>query len=82
MLLFLNKNILKVKNIYGDLFMDDFLHCGRLKLLFEDTDLYGRVFSESRSKTAEHNIYERSKLYLDSENEKFQKEAKTGENQS
>ncbi len=62
--------------------MSDIFSFSRGKILLEDTDLYGKFFSQARSKTAEHNIYVRSKNYFDSENEKTQKWAETGENQS
>ena len=48
--------------------------------MFEDADLYGRAFPEARSKTTEHNIYERSKIYLDDVTEKTQKLKKIEEN--
>lgn len=60
--------------------MYDIFSHGRGRVLFEDTDLYGRAFPEARSKTTEHNIYERSKIYLDDETEKTQKLKKIEEN--
>ena len=62
--------------------MSDVFSFGRGRLFFDETDLYGRIFSQSRSKTAEHNIYLRSKNYLDFKNEKTQKKAETEENKS
>ena len=60
--------------------MCDIFSCGRGRILREDTDLYSRAFSQARSKTAEHNIYERSKNSLADENEKTQNLKKTEEN--
>ncbi len=62
--------------------MSDIFSFNRGRVLLEDTDFYGKVFSEARSKTAEHNIYERSKNCLDSENEKTQKKTESEENES
>lgn len=60
--------------------MSDVFSFGRGRLFFEEFDLYAKIFSQARSKTAEHNIYVRSKNYLDSENEKTQKKAEKEEN--
>ncbi len=60
--------------------MNDFFSDGRGKALFEEPDLYGSFFFGARSKTAEHNIYERSKTGLAEKNEKNQKLKKTDGN--
>lgn len=62
--------------------MNDFFTFTRGRILFDAEDIYGIFFSEARSKTAEHNIYERSKLNPGSENKNSQKSTKTSENQS
>ncbi len=60
--------------------MNDIFTFTRGKILLDTEDIYGRVFSEARSKTSEHNIYERAGKSLGSENGKTQKSTKTNEN--
>lgn len=58
---------------------DGFMH-PRGKILFDGEDVCGKIFSSQRSKTAEHNVYERSKSYSSEEKENPQKSKKTEEN--
>ncbi len=60
--------------------MNDIFTFSRGKILISTDDVYGRVFSEARSKTTEHNIYERVGKNLVSKNEKSQKSTETGKN--
>lgn len=62
--------------------MSDVFSFNRGRILLKDTDFYDKIFSEARSKTAEHNIYERTKKCFDSENEKAQKKTESEENES
>lgn len=61
--------------------MCDGFSSSRGKILFDSEDICCKIFSSQRSKTAEHNIYERSKSYYGRENEKSQKLKKIEENQ-
>ena len=54
----------------------------RGRILLQDIDLYSKVFSESGSKTSEHNIYERAGKSFDKGDEKTQKQAQIKENGS
>lgn len=60
--------------------MYDIFSCGRGRVLLDSEDIYGRVFSETRVKTSEHNIYERSGKRLSPKNENSQKSTEIGEN--
>ena len=60
--------------------MCDGFSSGRGKILFEAQSFYEKAFTEARSKTAEHNMYERSGKSLDRKNEKNQKSTETEEN--
>ncbi len=62
--------------------MKDIFTFSRGKVLLITEDIYGRFFSDSRSKTSEHNIYERSRSSLGVENKTPQKTTETGENRS
>lgn len=62
--------------------MNDIFSFSRGKILLRDEDIYEKAFSESRSKTSEHNIYERSGLTPAAENKNSQNFTKTIENQS
>ena len=60
--------------------MNDIFTFSRGRILLDAVDVYSRLFSEARSKTAEHNIYERSASSLACESEKTQKSTKKDEN--
>lgn len=62
------------------MFMYDIFSFSRGRLFLEDTDLYAKFFSEARSKTAEHSIYDRSVKALGDENKNPRKLTKTEEN--
>ncbi len=53
--------------------MYDVFSFERGKILFDTEELYGKIFFEARSKTAEHKIYERSSNTLAHKNENSQK---------
>ncbi len=53
--------------------MHDIFSFSRGKILFESVNPYDRAFSESRSKTTEHSIYERSEMNLAHKSENSQK---------
>ncbi len=59
--------------------MNDLFCGGRGRALFEEADLYSDLFSEARTKTAEHNIYERSKNNLAEKNGENQRKQKENE---
>ncbi len=61
--------------------MCDIFSFSRGKILSEGQNFYDRAFPETRSKTAEHNIYERAGKSLVRKNVKPRKSTEIGENE-
>ena len=62
--------------------MNDIFTFSRGRILLDTENIYEKAFSEARSKTAEHNIYERSDINRVSESKKSRKKTETSDNQS
>ena len=60
--------------------MNDLFSYSRGKILLKVPDFYSRIFTGARSKTAEHNVYERSGSASVKENKKAQNLKKTNDN--
>ena len=59
--------------------MCDGFSCSRGKILFDQCEIYGKIFSVGRSETQQHSIYERSKSCFCAESEKAYKLKKNEE---
>ena len=59
--------------------MDDIFSFSRGRALSEEQNFYDRAFPEARSKTAEHNIYERSGKSFDEKMKNLENQRKSKE---